>query len=121
YVTSAAETMLSNQEVVAHYHAIFEVEASFRLAKHDLEARPIFHQHKDMIEAHLTLVFTALAIARHMQTVTGLSLRRILDQLRPLQDGIIQTGGNQRFLIPAELTDEAHQILKALDLDELTH
>ena len=120
YVTSAAETMLSNQEVVAHYHAIFEVEASFRLAKHDLEARPIFHQHKDMIEAHLTLVFTALAIARHMQSATGLSLRRILDQLRPLQDGIIHTSGN-RFLVPAQLTDEAQQILQALGLDELTH
>ena len=90
------------------------------MAKHDLEARPIFHQHKDMIEAHLTLVFTALAIARHMQSATGRSLRRILDQLRPLQDGIIHTSSN-RFLVPAQLTDEAQQILQALDLDDLTH
>src|SRR5690625_685714 len=50
YVTSASGDILTDTEVIAHYHALFEVEASFRLTKHDLEARPMFHRTKDRSE-----------------------------------------------------------------------
>jgi hypothetical protein len=50
------------QTVIDGYHNLFQVEKSFRMAKSDLQARPIFHQTKDSIEAHLTICFAALAI-----------------------------------------------------------
>jgi len=31
--------------------------------KHDLQARPIYHHQRDSIEAHLTIVFAALAVS----------------------------------------------------------
>ncbi len=31
------------------------------MSKHDLQARPIYHRKRDSIEAHLTIVFAALA------------------------------------------------------------
>lgn len=34
----------------------------------DLAARPIFHHTRNAIEAHLTIVFTALPIARDLRT-----------------------------------------------------
>lgn len=34
------------------------------MAKSDPAARPIFHRTKDSIEAHLTIVFTAVAVSR---------------------------------------------------------
>lgn len=101
--------------MVAHYHALFEVEASFRLTKHDLEARPMFHRTKDMIDAHLNIVFCALAIARYLQTTTGYSLRRIRDILRPLTDGILELNG-QQHTIPAAITPEANELINALGL-----
>lgn len=119
YVTSASEDILSDAEVIAHYHALFEVEASFRLTKHDLEARPMFHRTQDMIDAHLNIVFCALAIARHLQTTTGYSLRRIRDILRPLTDGILELNG-QQLTIPAAITPEATKIIDTLGL-EITH
>lgn len=115
YVTSASQNILSDAEVIAHYHALFEVEASFRLTKHDLEARPIFHRTQDMIDAHLNIVFCALAMARYMQTTTGLSLRRIRDMLRPLTDGILELNG-QQHTIPAAITAEANDLIAALGL-----
>jgi transposase len=42
---------------------LWHVEQTFRMAKTDLQARPIFHRTRDAIEAHLTVVFTALAMA----------------------------------------------------------
>jgi hypothetical protein len=32
------------------------------MSKHDLRARPIYHRKRDSIEAHLTIVFAALAV-----------------------------------------------------------
>src|SRR5699024_12833615 len=52
----------------------------------DLRARPIFHRTRDAIEAHLTVVFTALAISRFMQDTTGASLKKIITSLRPLRE-----------------------------------
>ena len=50
--------------MISSYHDLWQVEQSFRMSKTDLRARPTFHHVKDSIEAHLTIVFTALAVAR---------------------------------------------------------
>ena len=46
------------------YHQLWQVEKSFRMSKSDLRARPIFHHKRESIEAHLTIVMAALAVAR---------------------------------------------------------
>ena len=33
------------------------------MSKHDLQARPVYHHTRDSIEAHLTIVFAALAVS----------------------------------------------------------
>ncbi|MEZ5189145.1 MAG: hypothetical protein R2723_11415 [Microbacterium sp.] len=43
-------------EIVAVYHDLFQVEATFRMAKTDLRARPMFASTADSIHAHLTVV-----------------------------------------------------------------
>ncbi len=40
------------------------------MSKSDLAARPMFARTRDAIEAHLTIVFTALAVSREVQTRT---------------------------------------------------
>ncbi|MCG2921908.1 transposase, partial [Escherichia coli] len=71
YVTNIAPAAMDGHAVVAAYHDLWKVEQSFRMAKADLRARPIFHRTRDAIEAHLTVVFAALAVARHLQDLTG--------------------------------------------------
>lgn len=115
YVTSAPKTVLSGAEVIAAYHSLFEVERSFRIAKSDLRARPIFHHTRDSIEAHLTVVFCALAISRRMQQATGMSVKKILTTLGPLRDAIIDING-QHHHVQAELSTEARQIYNQLGL-----
>ena len=58
---------LPPQEIINAYHQLFEVEASFRMTKSDLKARPIFLRKRDAIEAHLTIVFTSLAVSRRIK------------------------------------------------------
>ena len=94
YATNIPTEKLGGAPVVAAYNNLFQVEKSFRMAKTDLRARPIFHHKKDSIEAHLTIVFAALAIARDLQDRTGVSIRRIVRELKPLRDVTINALGH---------------------------
>ncbi len=78
YVTNIDVGLMSPGEVIASYHDLWHVEQSFRMSKTDLAARPMFARTRDAIEAHLTIVFAALAVSRTVQNRTGLSLRRFL-------------------------------------------
>src|SRR5699024_12363106 len=85
YITNLDADTMGAAEVVASYHQLWHVEQSFRMSKTDLRARPMLHHTRDAIEAHLTVVFTALAVARYMQTQTGVSLKRLITTLKPLR------------------------------------
>jgi len=100
-------------EVVSSYHELWHVEASFRMSKHDLRARPVFHHTHDAIEAHLTVVMASLAVARYLQEATGISIARIVRELRSLQEVTINLNGHQITAKP-QLTQTAASILKSL-------
>ena len=93
YVTNLAQETLDGEGVIAAYHDLFQVERSFRMAKTDLRARPMFHHQQDSIEAHLSIVFAALAVARYLQEETGFSIRQVVRLLRPLRDVTVSIGG----------------------------
>jgi hypothetical protein len=73
------------QEIINAYHQLFQVEKSFRMSKSDLKARPIFHHKLDSIKAHLTIVFTALALARFIEARTNLSIKKFIQLLRVIR------------------------------------
>ena len=113
YVTNIAPTVMDGHAVVAAYHDLWKVEQSFRMAKSDLKARPIFHRTRDSIEAHLTIVFAALAIARDLQNRTGQSIKHIVRTLRRIHTVIIDIDGHE-LTARTPLDDDAHHILNAL-------
>lgn len=100
YVTNLDAAQMPAAEVIGKYHELWHVEKSFRMSKHDLAARPIFHHLKDSIEAHLTIVFTALAVSHAVQDKTGLAIAKIVKQLRPLRSATIAINGTQQTFPP---------------------
>ena len=62
--------------MIGAYHRLFQIERSFRMSKHDLQARPIYHHMRDSIEAHLTIVFAALAVSRWIEDRSDWSIPR---------------------------------------------
>ena len=93
YVTNIPAHQMPAAEVIASYHELWHVEQSFRMSKTDLRARPMYHHTREAIEAHLTIVFAALAVSRHLQRATGISIKKIIHTLRPLQDVTIVAAG----------------------------
>jgi transposase len=99
--------------VVDAYHDLWQVEKSFRMAKSDLRARPIFHRKRYVIEAHLTVVFAALAVSRHLQDATGASIKKVVRTLRPLRTVRIDVSGHPITAAP-QITTEARALLDRL-------
>jgi hypothetical protein len=109
----APRETLGGGQVVAAYHDLYQVERSFRMANSDLAARPMFHRLRNSIEAHLTIVFAALAVSREAQARTGLSIKKILQTLRPLRSATI-TLGRRQLSAPPRIPDDAQRILDDL-------
>ena len=120
YVTNMPTRLMDAAEIVSSYHELWHVEQSFRMSKHDLRARPVFHHTRDAIEAHLTMVMAALAVARYLQEATGMSIARIVRELRGLQEVIININGHHINAAP-HLTPKAEQILTALSTPPPAH
>ncbi|MBI1758251.1 MAG: IS1634 family transposase [Actinobacteria bacterium] len=114
YATNLSVEHMGGHAVTSAYHDLWQVEKSFRMTKSDLRARPVFHHQRDAIEAHLTVVFAALAIARHLQQRTGVSIRRLVTTLRDARSATIEING-QRLTLDPDLTPTAHDILHALE------
>jgi Transposase DDE domain len=115
YVTNIDAAAMAASEVIAKYHELWHVERSFRMSKHDLAARPIFHHLRESIEAHLTIVFTALAVAHAIQDKTGMAIANVVKQLRPLRSATIAINGTSQTF-PPEIPDVQAEILTHLGI-----
>lgn len=115
YVTNLNVDVMAATEVIGKYHDLWHVERSFRMSKTDLEARPMFHHTREAIEAHLTIVFTALAVAHCIQERSGLAIANVVKQLRPLRSATITiNGASQTF--PPEIPAPQREILAHLGI-----
>ena len=90
YVTNIAEP--TPEFVIGAYRRLFEIEKSFRMSKSDLAARPIYHHTRESIEAHLSIVFAALAVSRWIEETTGWSIKKFVTTLRRYRTVQIQAG-----------------------------
>jgi len=73
---------LDNKLLITRYKDLWRIEQSFRLAKSDLEARPIYHRRKNSIEYHILIVFTALCMARVIEMEKGESIKKVTEDLK---------------------------------------
>jgi hypothetical protein len=117
YVTNLAAcpdgTPVTADFVISAYHRLFEIERSFRMAKSDLQARPIYHRKRDSIEAHLTIVFAALAVSRWIEHQTGWSIRKFIKTARRYRTVQIQAG-DHTITAADPIPEELHQALEAI-------
>ena len=78
--------------VIGAYHQLWHIEKSFRMSKHDLRARPIYHHKRESIDAHLTVVFAALAVTRFIEDRTGWSIKKFVRTARRYRTVQIRAG-----------------------------
>ena len=60
-------TNLSKENIINNYGQLWKIENAFRVSKHDLKIRPIYHRLQQRIEAHITINFVAYKIYKELE------------------------------------------------------
>jgi len=61
------KSTLSNEEILTQYNNLWQVEESFRITKHDLKIRPVYHWKPRRVKAHLAISYAAFMLARYLE------------------------------------------------------
>ncbi|MGI6319893.1 MAG: IS1634 family transposase [Bacteroidales bacterium] len=89
YYTNLKESTTSNQIIIDRYHELYKIEQAFRISKHDLQTRPIFHFKEEPIKLHILICFMALVISKHIELQSGISIRKFINEAKKITDGLI--------------------------------
>ena len=85
-------TTVTPEFVIDAYHQLWHIEKSFRMSKHDLQARPIYHHLRESIEAHLSIVVTAMAVSHYIEAQTGWAIKKFVRTTRRYRTVQIKAG-----------------------------
>jgi len=64
YITNSK---LTKDDIIKNYSHLWKIEKAFRISKHDLKIRPIYHRLQRRIEAHITINFTAYKVYKELE------------------------------------------------------
>jgi transposase len=113
---------LSNSEAIEHYRGLWQVEESFRIQKHDLKIRPVYHWTPRRIQAHIAIAFMAFVCVRYLEyrlltQSQKLSPRAIKEALLQYQASIIKDTKTDKFyLLPSKITPHVKEIYRVIGL-----
>jgi transposase len=108
--------------LLVRYSNLWVIEESFRINKHTLRMRPMFHWVPRRIHAHIALCYMTFSILRHLQYRINLtqkvSINTILDTLLNTQASIyIHKKTKDRYRVPGYFSNDARKIYKAFGLE----
>jgi len=116
-ITNIRDKDMKPEEALSHYHGLWQVEDSFRIEKHDIRVRPVFHWTSKRIKAHIAVCFLAFALIRFVQYKIkqkigeAFSAERIREELYRIQDSVlINTADHQKYVIPSKPSEDAIKI-----------
>lgn len=110
------------ETVISQYRGLWQVEQTFRITKHNLAIRPVYHYKDRRINSHFAICFLALALirttefllAKANQQISPERLQQVLNQIKVTQI----TSKGQLFNITPDLPDEASQVYQALNINK---
>jgi transposase len=100
--------------VIGAYQRLYKIEKTFRMAKSDLAVRPVYHRLRESIEAHLTIVFAAMAVSHWIETTTGWSIKKFVTTARRYRTTWAKIG-TQTVPIRKPLPDDLREALDKIE------
>jgi len=107
---------LTPEQIIQQYHGLWQVEQCFRLSKHDLKIRPVFHWTPQRIKAHIAICFMALTCMRYLYyriktQYTTLSEQQIRQKLLSVQISILKHQQSRiLYGVPSSVNQEVKKI-----------
>jgi transposase len=115
---------LAPADVLKKYGDLWNVEAAFRVTKHDLAVRPVFHWKSHRIKAHIAICFMAYSMVKNLEHRVGLqykklSIESIRKTLAHVQTSILYDKKKKiRYGLPSMLKLDAKKIYKLMGLSK---
>ncbi len=117
YYTNLEEQLVDNHTIINRYHELYKIEQAFRISKHDLQTRPIFHFKEEPIKLHLLICFMALAISKYIEIETDISIKRFIQEAKKITDGRLKNKITQKETrLRVNLNAKILEILQKLNL-----
>lgn len=113
-------------EVLEKYRGLWQIEEAFRINKHDLKMRPIYHYSPKRIRAHLAICFLAFTLAKqatHRVRIQQkeMSFERIRNELLHVQASVVvDQETKKRYVIPSHVNPAQSQIYRTFGLKRST-
>jgi transposase len=109
-----AETLLM------HYRGLWQIEESFRINKHDLRMRPIYHWSPHRVKAHIAISFIAFVCVRYLEYRMAVQSDKISPE--EIRKALLQTQASiihdkkseQSFLLPSKVNPQAKEIYRVM-------
>jgi transposase len=111
--------------ILGRYARLWKIEESFRINKHTLSMRPIYHFKPERIKTHIALCFMAFSVLRHMEyqikLTQKISLKAMLDELNHVQASYYRhTPTGKLYRLPGKFSHNASKIYKAFQIQRNT-
>jgi len=117
YYTNLDKDIISNELIIERYHQLYKIEQAFRISKHDLKTRPVFHFKEDPIKLHLLICFMALSVAKYVEIKTNQSIQAFLSECKKITDAkILNKVNNEIILMRVPLSAQVSILLERLKL-----
>ena len=117
YYTNLSPEQTDDQTIIDHYHSLWRVEQTFRIAKSDLAMRPMFHSKEETIKTHILICFMALAVSKYLEIKTATSLQQILKIFKQVTDArLLNTLTKQEIIKRTRISETAMSLLQKLNL-----
>jgi transposase len=113
---------INDMEIIDQYCNLWQVENAFRVTKHDLKVRPVYHWKPSRVKAHIAISFIAYTMVKHLEyrvklQYVKMSPEKIRQTLVNVQTSIMyDKKKNIRYALPSNSSIEAKKIYKLLNI-----
>ena len=122
-ITNHLDKDLCSDQILKRYRNLWQIEAAFRVNKHDLKMRPIYHWTEKRIKSHVLICFMAYSLAAFVRYKLNkanikISFEEIRDELERVQSSVVKDNvTGRRFILPSRPTEIQEKIYKVFGLE----
>jgi transposase len=113
---------MSAEEILNHYRGLWKIEECFRVTKHDLKIRPIFHWVPPRVTAHIAIAFMAFVCVRHLEYRVALQYKKlspevIRKELVHVQLSFLKHQQTKKsYCVPSKVSPDAVKIYRVMGM-----
>lgn len=107
------------RELISKYQSLWRIEEAFRINKHNLKMRPIYHWNIKRIHSHIAMCYMAFAVLKLIQYKVRLTQPRfsvidVLETMLSVQSSIhVHKKTKDKYKLPGSMSYEASALYRA--------